>query len=89
MSTFELVLNMLAEATATELSKNIEPKNFDENREVAIKGGSIAGNARKEIESTTGKPVLTQKNAVDFTKVIEGIFRSLFKGWNRSCYVRV
>ena len=73
MSTLELVLNMLAEATTTELSKTIEPNNFDENREVAIKGGSIAGNARKEIENTTGKPVLTEKGAVDFTRVIEDI----------------
>lgn len=73
MSTLELVLNMLAEATTTELSKTIEPKNFDENREVAIKGGSIAGNARKEIESTTGKPVLTEKSAIDFTRVIADI----------------
>lgn len=70
----ELVINMLAEATTTELSKNIKPKDFDENREVATKGGSIAGNARKEIESTTGKTVLTEKNSVDFTKVITGIF---------------
>ena len=69
----ELVLNMLAEATTTELSKTIEPKNFDENREVSIKGGSIAGNARKEIENTTGKPVLTEKSAVDFTRVIADI----------------
>lgn len=73
MSTLELVLNMLAEATTTELSKTIEPKNFDENREVSIKGGSIAGNARKEIENTTGKPVLTEKSAVDFTRVIADI----------------
>ena len=73
MSTLELVLNMLAEATTTELSKTIEPENFDENRDVAIRGGTIAGNARKEIESTTGKPVLTEKNAADFTKVIEEI----------------
>lgn len=73
MSTLELVLNMLAEATTTELSKNIKPKDFEENREVAIKGGSIAGNARKEIENTTGKTVLTEKNSVDFTKVITGI----------------
>lgn len=64
---------MLAEATTTELSKTIEPKNFDKNREVAIKGGSIAGNARKEIENTTGKSVLTEKSAVDFTRVIEGV----------------
>ena len=73
MSTLELVLNMLAEATTTELSKTIEPKNFDENREVAIKGGSIAGNARKEIENTTGKPILTEKSAIDFTRVIADI----------------
>ena len=70
MSTLELVLNMLAEATTTEISKTSEPENFDANREVAIKGGSIAGNARKEIENTTGKPVLTEKSAVDFTKLI-------------------
>lgn len=73
MSTLELVLNMLAEATTTELSKTVEPKSFNENKEVAIKGGSIAGNARKEIESTTGKPVLTKKNAIDFTKVIADV----------------
>lgn len=73
MSTLELVLNMLAEATTTELSKTVEPKSFIENKEVAIKGGSIAGNARKEIESTTGKSVLTKKNAIDFTKVLADI----------------
>lgn len=73
MSTLELVLNMLAEATTTELSKTVEPKNFNENKEVAIKGGSIAGNTRKEIENTTGKPVITEKNAVDFTKIIADI----------------
>lgn len=73
MSTLELVLNMLAEATTTELSKTIEPKNFDENREGEIKGGSIAGNARKEIENTTGKSVLTEKSAIDFTRVIADI----------------
>lgn len=73
MSTLELVLNMLAEATTTELSKTTETKNFDENRGVAIKGGSIAGNARKEIKNTTGKPVLTEKSAVDFTRVIADI----------------
>lgn len=73
MSTLELVLNMLAEATTTELSKTVEPKSFIENKEVAIKGGSIAGNARKEIENTTGKPVLTKKNSIDFTKVLADI----------------
>ena len=66
MSTLELILNMLAEATTTELSKTVEPKNLNEDREVEIKGGSIAGNARKEIESTTGKSVINRKECCEF-----------------------
>jgi len=59
----ELVLNMLAETATTEISKVKEPKNFNENKTVAYEGGSIAGNARKDIESKTGKRVITSKNA--------------------------
>ena len=70
MSDLELVLNMLAEAT-TEISKTVRPKTFEENAGVARQGGSVAGNARKEIEAKSGRPVLTQKNAVDFANVIE------------------
>ena len=70
MSTMEIVLNMLAEATTTELSKEQKPDNFEDSRNVARKGGNIAGNARKEIEANTGKPVITSKNAVDFTKLL-------------------
>jgi hypothetical protein len=70
MSTLELVLNMLAEATTTEISKTVEPKNFEENKQVAKRGGNIAGNARKEIESDTGKPVITKKNAINFSNLI-------------------
>lgn len=73
MSTLELVLNMLAEATTTEISKDREPETFEENRRVAQKGGSIAGNARREIEETTGRPVITEQNAVDFTKLIGAV----------------
>lgn len=73
MSTLELVLNMLAEATTTEISKDREPETFEENRRVAQKGGSIAGNTRKEIEDTTGRPVITEQNAVDFTKLIGAV----------------
>jgi hypothetical protein len=73
MSTLELVLNMLAEATTTEISKEQKPADFESSRKVARKGGSIAGNARKEIETTTGKPVITSKNAVDFTKLLDVI----------------
>jgi hypothetical protein len=70
MSTLELVLNMLAEATTTEISKEQQPETFEENRAVARSGGRVAGNARKEIEATTGKPVITSKNAVDFSTLI-------------------
>jgi len=81
MSDLELVLTMLAEATTTELSKTIMPKNFEENKSVAKKGGSIAGNARKEIEENTGKPVLTEKTAVEFTSLISDIIKTnLFDG---------
>ena len=70
MSTLELVLNMLAEATTTELTKQTHPQGLAENREVAKRGGNVAGNARKEIEAQTGKPVITQQNALDFAKLI-------------------
>lgn len=62
MTNLELVLNMLAETATTEISKTKEPKTFPENRRVAHEGGSIAGNARKDIESKTGKKVITGKN---------------------------
>lgn len=70
MSDLELVLNMLAEATTTELSKETEPTTFAENRAVAQKGGAVAGRARQDIELQTGKPVISPKNAVDFTRVL-------------------
>ena len=63
MTNLELVLNMLAETSTTEISKSKQPKTFPENREVAREGGSIAGNARKQIESKTGRNVITNKNA--------------------------
>ncbi len=61
MSTLELVLNMLAEATTTELTNIENPMGLEENKETARRGGTIAGNARKEIEKETGKPVITSK----------------------------
>ncbi|MEI7841526.1 MAG: BRO family protein [Gallionellaceae bacterium] len=63
MSNLELVLNMLAEATTTEISKEKLPQSLDENRVVARQGGEVAGNARKEIEAKTGKKVISDKNA--------------------------
>ncbi len=63
MTNLELVLNMLAEATTTEISKEKKPKTFKENRKVAKQGGTIAGNTRKEIEAKTGKPVVSKRTA--------------------------
>lgn len=63
MTNLELVLNMLAEASTTEISKDKKPKTFGENREVAHKGGNVAKAARKELEKTTGKKVVTKLNA--------------------------
>lgn len=63
MSTLELALNMLAEATTTELTNAQNPHGLEENRAVAKQGGKVAGNARKEIESQTGRSVVTSGNA--------------------------
>ena len=78
MSTLELVLNMLAEATTTEISKEKNPQSFSENRSVAKEGGEVAGNARKDIEERTGKPVITSKNAVDFSNLISDVIENDF-----------
>ena len=63
MTNLELVLNMLAEATTAEISKEKIPSNFNENKIIAQQGGEVAGNARKDIEAKTGKQVITSKNA--------------------------
>lgn len=63
MTNLELVLNMLAEATTTEISKTEKPVGFDESLRVAREGGSIAGNARREIEGRVGKSVISPANA--------------------------
>ena len=76
MSNTELVLNMLAETTTTEISRAEHPEGFEESRDVARRGGSVAGQARKAIEAETGKPVLTSMNALDFARVITGVLES-------------
>ena len=76
MTTLELVLNMLAEATTTELSKTKQPEGFDENRMVAREGGNIAGETRKSIEKSSGRPIISGENALDFTDVIEEFLES-------------
>lgn len=63
MTNLELVLNMLAEATTTEISKETNPETFSDNIKIAKKGGQIAGNTRKEIEQQTGKKIVSKVNA--------------------------
>lgn len=72
MTTLELVLNMLAEATTTELANATNSQGLEENKKVA----KIAGNTRKEIEQETGQPVITSKNAIDFGKLISDVSKS-------------
>ena len=63
MTNLELVLNMLAEATTTEISKEKKPKTLAQNKTIALQGGTIAGNTRKAIEVKTGKKVVSELNA--------------------------
>ena len=63
MTNLELVLNMLAEATTSEISKEKKPKGLAESKKVAKQGGTIAGNTRKAIEAKTGNKIVTSKNA--------------------------
>lgn len=70
MSTTELVLNMLAETSTTDISKAEQPETFEENQQVARRGGNVAGIARKALEAETGKPVVTSMNAIDFAKIL-------------------
>ena len=77
MSTLELALNMLAEATTTELTKASNPMGLTENQKVAQEGGTIAGNARKEIEARTGQPVVTSQNAKQLQNLVTGLIESV------------
>ena len=73
MTTLELVLNMLAEATTTEISKQQNPSSFAENLQVAKSGGEAAADARKAVESRTGVPIITARNAVELSEVVTGL----------------
>lgn len=69
MTNLELVLNMLAEATTKEISKEKKPKTFNDNKTIATQGGTIAGNTRKEIEAKTGKKIISAKNAKEISDI--------------------
>ena len=79
MSTLELALNMLAEATTTELTKVQNPYGLEANRNVAKTGGQIASEARMRIEKETGNPVITNQNAASLNSVVTGMIEEVTK----------
>lgn len=77
MSTLEIVLNMLAETTTTELSKAHRPEGFEESRIVARRGGKVAGDARRAIEADTGRPAVTAENAAQLNAVVTAVIQGV------------
>ena len=81
MSDMELILNMLAESTSTEISKNENPSSFAESQAIAKRGGKVALEARKAVEQQTGKSVITSQNAAQLntvvTNVIDGVSKAV------------
>lgn len=69
MSNLELVLNMLAEVSTTEISRGSNPQGFEESKKVARQGGNVARNAREEIEKQSGKSAITSKTAKDSDQI--------------------
>ena len=77
MSTLELALNMLAEATTTELTKVHNPHGLEDNQKIAQKGGNVAGNARREIEQETGKSIITSQNAIQLNDAVTQLIETV------------
>lgn len=77
MSDLELVLTMLAEASTKEISQSENPQTFEENKAIANRGGKVAGDARRSIESQTGKPVITSKDAAQLNEVVTELIESV------------
>ena len=77
MNTLEIVLNMLAETTTTELSKAHRPEGFEESRIVARRGGKVAGDARRAIEADTGRPAVTAQNAAQLNAVVTDVIQGV------------
>ncbi len=77
MSDMELILNMLAESTSTEISKQRKPTSFADNIQIAKSGGEAAGEARKAVEARTGVPVVTSQNAIQLNTVVTNMIESV------------
>ena len=76
MSTTELTLNQLAEVATKELSQQEQPTSFEQNEDVAKRGGSVAGNARKDLEAQLGRPVITSQNASQLNHVVTQMIKA-------------
>ena len=77
MSTTEIILNMLAETSTKDISQASKPETFEENIEVARRGGNVAGIAKQALEAETGKPVITSQNAAQLNAVVTGMIESV------------
>ena len=77
MSDTELVLTMLAEASTTDISKKEKPTSFSESKNVAKRGGTVAGIARQALEAETGEPVITSKNAIQLNEVVTNMIEAI------------
>lgn len=77
MSTTEIILNMLAEASTKDISQAAKPETFEENVEVARRGGNVAGIAKQALEAETGKPVITAQNAAQLNAVVTGMIEGV------------
>ncbi|MBR3293680.1 MAG: Bro-N domain-containing protein [Oscillospiraceae bacterium] len=80
MSDTEIVLNMLAEASTRDISKEEKPEGFEESRQIAKRGGNVAGTARKALEAETGKPVITSQNAAPLNTIVTGLIEDISDG---------
>lgn len=80
MSDMELVLTMLSEATTKEISEVRKPETFEESVVIAKTGGTVAGNARREIEEKTGRSVITSKNASQLNTVVTEMIEGVVEG---------
>ena len=77
MSTTEIILNMLAETSTKDISQASKPETFEENIEVARRGGNVAGIAKQALEAETGKPVITSQNSAQLNGVVSGMIEGL------------
>lgn len=77
MSTTEIILNMLAETATKDISEQAKPETFEENRQVAKRGGNVAGGARKALEQETGVPAITSENAAQLNRIVTDMIESV------------